>query len=264
MACRDLKNAKNAIEEIRRDVSSGELIPMLLDLESLESVRRFAKEVLRDFPNINVLINNAGVSVPVCQHRKTKDGYEINFGVNHLGHFLLTNLLLPRLKDSTSSRIVIVSSMLHERGTIDFDNLNGEKGFAGAGRRMNPAYCNSKLANMLFNIELSKRIEGTGVDSFALCPGFVYKNLFRYSNVKWYHYILFLPVALFFMRTPSQGAQTTLYCATSEELEGKSGLFFRNCNFYGPKMEFDPAVAKKLWEVSENMVGLNNDKSETM
>lgn len=94
--------------------------------------------------------------------------------------------------------------MLHERGTIDFDNLNGEKGFAGAGRRMNPAYCNSKLANMLLNIELSKRIEGTGVDSFALCPGFVYTNLFRYSNVKWYHYILFLPVALFFMRTPSQ------------------------------------------------------------
>jgi NAD(P)-dependent dehydrogenase (short-subunit alcohol dehydrogenase family) len=77
---------------------------MLLDLESLESVRRFAKEVLRDFPKINVLINNAGLSVPVCQQRKTKDGYEIHFGVNHLGHFLLTNLLLPRLKDSSPSR----------------------------------------------------------------------------------------------------------------------------------------------------------------
>jgi NAD(P)-dependent dehydrogenase (short-subunit alcohol dehydrogenase family) len=77
---------------------------MLLDLESLESVRRFAEEVLRDFPKINVLINNAGLSIPVCRHRKTKDGYEIHFGVNHLGHFLLTNLLLPRLKDSMPSR----------------------------------------------------------------------------------------------------------------------------------------------------------------
>jgi len=102
------------------------------------------------------------------------------------------------------SRIVTVSSMLHERGIIDFDNLNGEKGFVGASQRMNPAYCNSKLANMLFNVELSKRIKGSGVDSFALCPGFVYTKLFRYTTVKWYHYILFLPVALFFMRTPSQ------------------------------------------------------------
>ena len=102
------------------------------------------------------------------------------------------------------SRIVTVSSVLHERGIIDFDNLNGEKGFVGASQHMNPAYCNSKLANMLFHVELSKRIKGSGVDSFALCPGFVYTKLFRYTNVKWYHYILFLPVALFFMRTPSQ------------------------------------------------------------
>jgi NAD(P)-dependent dehydrogenase (short-subunit alcohol dehydrogenase family) len=94
--------------------------------------------------------------------------------------------------------------MLHERGVIDFDNLNGEKGFAGASQSMNPAYCNSKLANMLFHVELSKRIKGSGVDSFALCPGFVYTKLFRYTDIKWYQYILFLPVALFFMRTPSQ------------------------------------------------------------
>lgn len=151
--------------------------------------------------------------------------------------------------------------MLHERGIIDFDNLNGEKGFVGASQRMNPAYCNSKLANMLFNVELSKRIKGSGVDSFALCPGFVYTKLFRYTNVKWYHYILFLPVALFFMRTPSQGAQTTLHCATAEELQGKSGLFFRNCNFYEPKMKLDSAVATRLWDISENMAGLNDDRN---
>ncbi|XP_069705773.1 retinol dehydrogenase 12-like isoform X1 [Periplaneta americana] len=262
MACRDLDKTKQVIEDIRREISSGELIPMLLDLASLESVKRFATEVLKDFPKINVLINNAGVSVPVSERRKTEDGYEINFGVNHLGHFLLTYLLLPRLKESSPSRIVIVSSMLHERGVIDFDNLNGEKGFVGAKRRMNPAYCNSKLANMLFNVELNKRIENTGVDCYALCPGFVYTNLFRYSNVKWYHYILFSPIALIFMRTPSQGAQTTLHCATAEELEGKSGYFFRNCDFYEPKVKFDPDVATKLWKVSEEMVGFDDDNSE--
>lgn len=261
MACRDLKNAKSAIEDIRREVSSGELIPMLLDLESLESVRMFAKEVLHDFPYINVLINNAGVSIPVSERRKTKDGFEINFGINHLGHFLLTNLLLPRLKESTPSRIVIVSSMLHERGKIDFENLNGEKGFITTSKRANPGYCNSKLANMYFHVELTKRLEGTGVDTYALCPGFVYTNIFRYSHIKWYHYIMFSPIALIYLRTPSQGAQTTLHCATSEELEGKSGYFYRNCDTFVSKMEFDPNVAQKLWEVSEEMVGLNKDKS---
>jgi NAD(P)-dependent dehydrogenase (short-subunit alcohol dehydrogenase family) len=113
---------------------------------------------------------------------------------------------IDEIPSSFIYRIVIVSSMLHEKGVINFDNLNGEKGFSGATPRINPAYCNSKLANMLFNMELSKRIEGSGVDCFALCPGFVYTNLFRYhySSVKWYQYILFSPIALFFMRTPSQ------------------------------------------------------------
>ncbi|PSN47539.1 Retinol dehydrogenase 12 [Blattella germanica] len=245
MACRDLQTAKTAIEEIRRDVSTGELIPMCLDLASLESVRRFASEVLKDFPKINVLINNAGVSVPVSLGRKTEDGFEINFGINHLGHFLLTNLLLPRIKESAPSRIVIVSSMLHERGQIQFDNLNGEKGFANTSQRMNPGYCNSKLANMYFCKELAKRTEGSGVDCYALCPGFIFG--FEMVSV----HSVFANCICFHADS-----------ITEESLEGKSGFFYRNCDIYESKVKFYPNISTKLWEVSEEMVGLKKSEEE--
>lgn len=101
-------------------------------------------------------------------------------------------------------RIVIVSSLLHEKGEIDFSNLNGEKGFHNKAQRMNPAYCNSKLANVYFCHELAQRTENTGIDVVVLCPGFCYTGLFRYTNVKWYQYLLFLPVAFFFIRTAAQ------------------------------------------------------------
>ena len=94
--------------------------------------------------------------------------------------------------------------MLHEKGEIDFENLNGEKGFVVKGMRSNPGYCNSKLANMYFHVELTRRLQGSGVDCYALCPGFVYTNIFRYSHIKWYHYIMFSPIALIYLRTPSQ------------------------------------------------------------
>ncbi|CAG2059097.1 unnamed protein product [Timema podura] len=260
MACRDMNNAKSAIEEIRRDVASGELIPMHLDLSSLSSVRQFAEEVLKDFPQIHVLINNAGVYVPVQENRKTKDGFEIHFGVNHLSHFLLTNLLLPRLKESAPSRIVNVSSTLYQKGEIEFDNLRGEKGFPIKGRQ-NPGYNNSKLANVLFTKELAQRLDGTGVDVYVLCPGFAYTGLFRYTHIKWYYYILATPVLLYFMRSASQAAQTVLHCATEESLEGQSGLMYRDCSLFTSDKILDPDKAAKLWAVSEELCGL---KTETL
>ncbi|XP_067007931.2 retinol dehydrogenase 12 [Anabrus simplex] len=255
MACRDMKKARLAIEDIRRHESSGELIPMHLDLASLKSVRKFCEEVMKDFPKIHVLINNAGMYIPMEEKKKTDDGFEIHFGVNHLGHFLLTNLLLPRLKESAPSRIVIVSSALHEQGKIDFDDLNGEKTPTKSGRH-NSGYCNSKLANMLFSIELAKRTQDSGVCVYALCPGFAYTGLFRSRTIKWYHYILFSPIALLYLRSAAQGAQTVIHCATCEEVEGESGLLYRNCTIYKPKKKLDPEVASKLWEVSEKLVGL--------
>ena len=256
VACRNLQNARDAISEIRSRVSTGELVPMQLNLASFLSIREFVAEVMRNFPQIHVLINNAGVYVPLKERASTEDGYEIHFGVNHLGHFLLTNLLLDRLKQNAPSRIVIVTSKLFESGVIDFSNLNGEKGLVVKGR-MNPAYCNSKLANTYFGIELAKRTENSGVNIYMVCPGFTYTGLFRNVKRSWFHYIIFSPVALLFLRTANQGAQTVLHCAIEPSLFNDSGNIYRDCKPYVSKKELDPDVALRLWDVSEKLTGIN-------
>ncbi|KAK9510776.1 hypothetical protein O3M35_005489 [Rhynocoris fuscipes] len=250
MACRDLGKAKEVIREIREKIICGELIPMELDLCSFNSIRNFSEEVTKNFPQINVLINNAGVYVPHEKKQLTKDGHEIHFGVNHLGHFLLTNLLLDKLKESAPSRIVVVSSKLHESGIIDFDNLQGDKGFRKGFR--NPAYNNSKLANVYFCKELAKKLPD-GVETYSLCPGFCWTGLFRNSNMKWYQYLLFAPVAFLYMRSARQGCQTILYCALSDEVIGKSGKMFRDCKLFSSSHNFDDEIQKKLWAVSESL-----------
>ena len=256
VACRNLQNARDAISEIRSRVSTGELVPMQLNLASFLSIREFVAEVMRNFPQIHVLINNAGVYVPLKERATTEDGYEIHFGVNHLGHFLLTNLLLDRLKQNAPSRIVIVTSKLFESGAIDFSNLNGEKGLVVKGR-MNPAYCNSKLANTYFGMELAKRTENSGVNIYMVCPGFTYTGLFRNVKRSWFHYIIFSPVALLFLRTANQGAQTVLHCAVEPSLSNESGNIYRDCKPYVSKKELDPDVALRLWDVSEKLTGIN-------
>ncbi|XP_073988445.1 retinol dehydrogenase 14-like [Rhodnius prolixus] len=255
VACRDLQKAKKVIAEIRSEIRSGELIPMEIDLASFDSIRQFCNEIKVRFPQIDVLINNAGVTIPheTDQNLKTKDGYEINFGTNHLGHFLLTNLLIDNLKQSAPSRIVIVSSKLHERGTIDFYNLQGEKGYPSG--LMNPAYNNSKLANIYFCRELAKKLP-EGVETYALCPGLCYTSIFRHIQMKWYQYLLFAPVAFIFMKSANQGCQTILYCALSDEVTGKSGKIFRDCKLYESSHKFDDSVQLKLWEVSEKLTKL--------
>lgn len=257
-ACRDIAKAKEVIAAIREEQpNGGEMIPMQLDLSSFESIENFVDIIKAGFHKIDVLINNAGVVVPLNQDEKTKEGFEIHFGVNHLGHFYLTNLLLDHLKRATPSRIVIVSSTLHEKGKIDFDDLNlrseielAKKGKSG---RHNPGYCNSKLMNAYFMRSLAAKLRNSGVDVNACCPGFCYTNLFRYS-IKWYHYIMMAPIFLLFMRSAKQGSETVLFCATDHSLEGKSGRFYRDCVEYDTKYPFDRAVENKLWEVSEDLI----------
>ena len=159
LACRSLEKGQKAADEIRAKVRDATVVVKSLDLSSLESVRTFASEILKEEVRLDVLINNAGVYMdpPVP---KTQDGFEMHFGVNHLGHFLLTNLLLDLLEKSSPSRIVVVSSSLAKRASIDFDNIHGEKGHEkpGRGYRMKGPYAQSKLANMLFAHELNKRL----------------------------------------------------------------------------------------------------------
>ncbi|XP_044269838.1 retinol dehydrogenase 11-like isoform X2 [Tribolium madens] len=244
LACRKLNSAKEAIERIEQQFKRKlKMRAMEVDLASLLSIKQFASNVQKLYPEIHVLVNNAGIAYPKTEKHFTKDGFEIHFGVNHLGHFYLTNLLLDKLKKSTSSRIIIVTSSLLEKGTIDLKNLESGKNL----------YANSKLANAYFCKELSKRIKDTGVSVYGVCPGWVYTALFRHS-IRWYHYIMVAPIAYFFIRSPKQGAQTVIYCASEPGIEPQSGSLFRNCSLYKSKVNFDENLAVQLWNESDRLI----------
>ncbi|CAH2220041.1 dehydrogenase reductase SDR family member 13 [Pelobates cultripes] len=174
------------------------------------------------------------------------------FGVNHLGHFLLTNLLLDRLMLCTPSRIVVLASDAYKHGTIDFKNLNSP---AESWKQILTSYCDSKLANILFARHLSYRLQDTGVTCYSVHPGVVLTNLGR-SFPYWLKVALF-PLAWLLLRTTTDGAQTSIYCAVQEGIEKYSGGYFKNCTFTTVKPHArDDGVAKRLWEVSEELTGL--------
>ncbi|XP_053399651.1 retinol dehydrogenase 13-like [Mercenaria mercenaria] len=250
LACRDITKAERAAEDIRKTTGNKNVVVYILDLASLKSVRQCANEVIRKETRVDVLINNAGVMW--TPEWKTDDGFEMQFGTNHLGHFLFTNLLLDLLKKSTPSRIVNVSSRAHERGKINFDDLNSEKNYSRS-----EAYNQSKLANVLFTRELSKRLQGTGVTVNSLHPGIIKTELGRYMGITWWRKILLMPFFLLIIKNPIQGAQTTIHCAVSQELDGVSGKYFSDCAIKeeAPQAQDDEAAAR-LWKVSEEMVGL--------
>lgn len=172
---------------------------MELDLACFKSIKNFIKEFNDTGYNLDILISNAGVSYPKEVFKNTEDGFEIQFGTNHLGHFLLTDLLIPKLKAAAPSRVVIVSSSLHQKGHIYLEDLNLRDRTDRSGQ-----YENSKLANYYFGKELAERVKKYDINVYTCCPGWVYTNLFRNYNVKWYHYILMAPIAYWFMRTPQQ------------------------------------------------------------
>ena len=204
---------------------------------------------LKEEPRLDVLINNAGVFQ--CPYMKTEDGFEMQFGVNHLGHFLLTNLLLGLLKSSAPSRIVVVSSKLYKYGDINFEDLNSEQSY-------NKSFCysRSKLANILFTRELARRLEGTSVTVNVLHPGVVRTNLGRHIHIPLLVRPLFNLVSWAFFKTPEEGAQTAVYLASSPEVEGVSGRYFGDCKEELLPKAMDESVARKLWDISEVMVGI--------
>uniref|UniRef100_A0A8C2YPD8 Retinol dehydrogenase 14 n=1 Tax=Chinchilla lanigera TaxID=34839 RepID=A0A8C2YPD8_CHILA len=254
MGCRDRARAEEAAGQLRRELGGPEeedaLVVKELDLASLRSVRAFCRELLQEEPRLDVLINNAGVFQ--CPYMKTEDGFEMQFGVNHLGHFLLTNLLLGLLKSSAPSRIVVVSSKLYKYGDINFEDLNSEASY-------NKSFCysRSKLANILFTRELARRLEGTNVTVNVLHPGIVRTNLGRHIHIPLLAKPLFNLVSWAFFKTPLEGAQTSIYLASSPEVEGVSGKYFGDCKEEEllPKA-MDESVARKLWDISEVMVGI--------
>ena len=249
VGCRNMEKGKAALKEIQERSGSTDVFLEKLDLASLDSVRKFADSILKSEPRLDILINNAGIMM--CPYEKTKDGFEMQFGTNHLGHFLLTMLLLDLLKKSAPSRIVNVSSSAHTLGSgkIHFDDINFEKDYSPY-----EAYFHSKLANVLFTRELSKRLEGSHVTANSLHPGAVKTDLDRHLT---YLQILIFPVRWYVFKSAEQGAQTSIYCAVSEDMEGVSGKFLADCAIKEPsKGAQDDDAARKLWDLSLKLVGL--------
>ncbi|MBN3304192.1 DHR13 reductase, partial [Amia calva] len=253
LACCNKQRGEAAVEDIKRDSGSSAVVFMQLDLASLQSVRSFAEKFLKTEPRLDLLINNAGL----VDAGRTVDGFGLIFGVNHLGHFLLTCLLLERLKEGDPSRVINVSSTAHRSGQIDFDCINTHKdlGLGDSFYRIMKTYGHSKLCNVLFTHELAKRLQGTNVTCYSLHPGIVKTEMGRNFN-PWIK-AAFEPIGRLFAVDAEAGAQTTLHCALQESIEPLSGRYFSNCAVQevGAKAR-DDAVAKKLWEVSERLTGL--------
>lgn len=246
LACRSREKTVPVIDEIRAQTGNDALSFVALDLEELSSVRRAAEQILAEQPSVHVLVNNAGLARAPGQ---TKDGFERTFGVNHLGHFLLTRLLLERLEASAPARIVNVSSHSHYRAkTIDFECLRERtKTYTGM-----PEYEASKLCNVLFTAELARRLEGKPITAYALHPGVIASDIWR--SVPW----PFGSLAKLFMKSNEEGAATSLYCATSDDVAAHSGRYYANCREKKPNpAALDRALARELWEKSSHWVGLD-------
>lgn len=221
---------------------------MQLDLASLDSVREFSRTFHELENRLDILINNAGVfNIP---KKLTKDGFELQMGVNHLGHFLLTNLLLDLLKKSTPSRILNIVSIVHFMGKIERDNLLSEKSYS-----RKQAYNKSKLANVLFTRAMSKRLQGSGVTCNVVRPGAAYTELHRHTNKLEYILLIlgFFPI----IKTPKEASQTPIMVAIDPDLEKVSGKYFDKCKEEGFfKSARDEETAEWLWNKSAELVGL--------
>ncbi|KAL1116081.1 hypothetical protein AAG570_005576 [Ranatra chinensis] len=221
MLCRDMTRCEKAREEIVLESRNKYVYCRECDLASQKSIREFVKKFKEEEKRLDILINNAGVMN--CPEWKTKEGIEMQLGVNHMGHFLLTNLLLDLLKNTAPSRIINVSSIAHRWGQINMEDLNSEKKYVPR-----TAYSQSKLANILFTNELAKRLKGTGVTVNSLHPGLVDTEMGRHMSFtnSYLSKIILGPIVWAFIRTPVQGAQTTLYAALDPSLDNVTGKYF--------------------------------------
>ncbi len=242
MACRSEAKARLVRDEIAAASGNDDLHLLSLDLADLASVRACADDFLTTGAPLHVLVNNAGLA---GKRGVTASGFELAFGTNHVGPFLLTDLLLERLRESAPARIVTVSSEGHYRVEgIDYDAIRR----VTRTRTAFHEYCVSKLANVLHSQELARRLEGSGVTTYSLHPGTIASDVWR--EVPW----PIRPLLKMRMRSPAEGAHTSLYCATSPEVAGDTGLYYDNCRRKEASRHATPVLAAELWERSEAWV----------
>jgi NAD(P)-dependent dehydrogenase (short-subunit alcohol dehydrogenase family) len=262
LAVRDVDKGREVAESIRAAHAGADVDVMALDLTSPVSIRRFAAEFLARRPKLHVLVNNAGVMA--CPLARTAEGWELQFATNHLGHFLLTGLLLPALRAGAPARVVSVSSRGHRFSPVVFDDIHFERRPYDKWQ----AYGQSKTANILFAVELDRRLVGAGVRATALHPGAILTELARHLSQD--------DIAELMARTPGgqglqwktvpAGAATTVWAATAPELADRGGLYLEDCQIAAPtegegqltgyeRYAVDPIAARRLWSVSEGMVG---------
>ena len=263
LASRNQKTSMQAIERIQANTPNAHIESIPLDLASFTSIRQCVAEFQSKGYPLHILINNAGGSVPGEQASFTADGFELTFGTNHLGHFLLTNLLLEDLKRSAPARVITVSSELHNPDhaggpapDFDYDNLKGEKYY-----HPQIFYRNSKLANLWFAYELQRRLAGTGVTSNAVCPGFVPAAIAarRKSPISRFFYAQIMS-RMPFARSLEEASSSYMFASTAPELEGIGGKFIVDSKEKRSSAEsYDEEKARRLWEMSWQWCGLENN-----
>ncbi len=258
MACRNLEKGHGAVDELRAAVPDAQVQLEELDLASLASVRGFAERFNATHDDLDLLINNAGVMG--TPRRRTADGFELQFGTNHLGHFALTTALLEKMEGTDDARVVTLSSTVHKMGRINFDNLNGDRHYF----RWN-AYGQSKLANLLFALELDRRLraDGSTVKSLAAHPGYAATNL-QSAGPPLFDRLVMVASNALIAQSDEMGALPTLYAATQPGLEGGTYVgpdSFREQRGHPTIVKpsgraRDPEAARRLWDVSERMTAV--------
>jgi len=250
MVCRSQDKGEKAQNEIKEKSGNDAIHLIIADLSSQASIRQLAENIQQRYQQLHVLINNAGAVN--LRRRETTDGFEMTFAVNYLAPFLLTNLLLDKLEASAPSRIVNVSSESHQSGNIKMDDLELEKGY-----RLMRAYEQSKLALVLFTYELARRLQGTGVTANCLHPGFVATNIGQNGVGSVGRSITKLIFSTGI--SPEEGAKTSIYLATSPEIEGVTGKYFaKSIPIRSAPISYDETLQRQLWEESAKLVNLHD------
>ncbi|XP_034717487.1 retinol dehydrogenase 12 [Etheostoma cragini] len=247
LACRDMAKGEQAVCDIMREVEGANVVARQLDLADTKSICQFAENIYNTEKTLHYLINNAGVAM--CPYATTVDGFEMQFGVNHLGHFFLTFLLLDLLKHSAPSRVINLSSVAHHMGKIQFDDLSGENNYHPV-----KAYAQSKLANILFTRELAKRTEALGVMVISVDPGMVNTEITRHLRRP---LVGILKMFSSLLKTPAEGAYTTIYCTVTPENQLLTGGYYKDCaSAESSRAGQDDGTALKLWAVSCHLLGI--------